>query len=209
METTVNQRLKAFLKAKKITVNALSKKLDMPQVTVNNYILGKRKVSFELMERMAAKYPDLSTAWLLTGEGPMFNDKDSDSSSIITRPRLPVTAAAGSLSEYIGGIYMEQCEQLPIVLTFPPYDFTMIVKGDSMEPKYEGGDEIACKKVEKIIEWGKTYVVDTNDGAFLKRVYDEDEQNIRCVSYNSEYHDFIVPKCEVNGIYRVVGLLRF
>jgi SOS-response transcriptional repressor LexA len=153
--------------------------------------------------------------YLLTGTGQLLTQEEEYSCDEMeqmgkltaTRPRLPVTAAAGSLSEYIGGIYAQQCEQMPVVHSFPAYDFTIIVKGDSMEPKFEGGDEIACRRVEKIIEWGKAYIVDTNDGAFLKRIFDDGE-SIRCVSYNQDYPDFHVHKTDINGIYRVVGLLR-
>ena len=83
----------------------------------------------------------------------------------------------------------------------------MIVKGDSMEPKFEGGDEIAIRKVCDVIEWGKTYVLDTRDGAVLKRLYDNGD-NFKCVSFNAEYPDFEVCKADVFGIYKVVGLLR-
>lgn len=209
MEDSVIQRVIRVMKYKQVSVNRFSKEIGIAQTTLSNYILGKRKASFELVESIAKRYDDISGTWLLTGEGDMLVGNGVSGSYVGTKPRLPITAAAGAISEYIGGIYKERCEQIPTVHAFPSYDFTIIVKGDSMEPKYEGGDEVACKKVENIIEWGKTYVVDTNDGAFLKRVYDEDEQNIRCVSYNSDYHDFLVPKSEVNGLYRVVGLLRF
>lgn len=33
---------------------------------------------------------------------------------------------------------------------FPSYDFTMFIKGDSMSPKFESGDEIACRRIEPI-----------------------------------------------------------
>lgn len=125
-----------------------------------------------------------------------------------TKPRLPITAAAGLLSDYLDGVLAHECEQMPVVRSMPDYDFTMIVKGNSMEPKFEGGDEIACKKVTSIIEPGKTYVLATRDGAVLKRLYPEDE-GVRCVSYNTkEYPDFKVNGNDVLGVYRVVGLLR-
>ena len=125
-----------------------------------------------------------------------------------TKPRLPITAAAGVLSDYLGGVLAHECEQIPVVRSIPNYDFTMIVKGNSMEPKYEGGDEIACKKVESLIEWGKTYVLATRDGAVLKRLY-EAENGVRCVSYNKdEYPDFFVKGDDILGVYRVVGLIR-
>lgn len=166
-----------------------------------------------LFKSICESFPGVfSLEYLKTGEGELIKGHsdahhEEKRSETATRPRLPVTAAAGSLSEYIGGIYAQQCEQMPVVHSFPAYDFTIIVKGDSMEPKFEGGDEIACRRVEKIIEWGKAYIVDTNDGAFLKRIFDDGE-SIRCVSYNHDYPDFTVLKTDINGIYRVVGLLR-
>lgn len=125
-----------------------------------------------------------------------------------TKPRLPVSAAAGSLSTFIDGIMREQCEEVPVMREFPDYDFTMRIKGNSMEPKYESGDEIALKKSNSIIEWGKDYVLDTEDGVIFKKIY-EDGDNIRCVSYNNvEYPDFLVPKSIIYGYYRFIGLIR-
>lgn len=125
-----------------------------------------------------------------------------------TKPRLPVSAAAGSLSQYSEGVMLEQCEQMPVIRNFPDYDYTMFIKGNSMEPKYESGDEVAIKKAEFVIEWGKDYVLDTADGVLFKKIYEEGE-NIRCVSYNhDEYPDFLVPKKIIYGYYKLVGLVR-
>ena len=133
--------------------------------------------------------------------------KDINESVDETRPRIPQTVAAGSLSGFSDGVILPDCEQVPVIKAFPPYDYTMIVKGDSMEPKFEGGDEIAIRRVYDYIEWGKTYVLDTRDGAVLKRLYDEGD-NYRCVSFNSDYPDFLVNKNDVFGVFKVVGLLR-
>ena len=131
-----------------------------------------------------------------------------DAANIPTKPRLPVSAAAGSLSQYSQGVLLEQCEQMPIIRNFPDYDYTMFIKGNSMEPKYESGDEIAIKKAEFYVEWGKDYVLDTEDGVIFKKIYDEGA-NIRCVSYNhDEYPDFLVPKEIIFGFYKFVGLVR-
>lgn len=126
-----------------------------------------------------------------------------------TRPRIPYTAAAGSLTSAVEGITSDQCEQIPRINIFPEYDFTIIIKGDSMEPKYEGGDEVACKRIDStsFIQWGKPHVLDTAQGILIKRVYD-DGGKIRCVSYNSEYPDFSINKEEIYSMSLVVGLVR-
>lgn len=118
-----------------------------------------------------------------------------------------MAVVAGLLTGFSDSIKSSDCEQMPIIKAFPPYDCTMIVKSDSMEPKFEGSDEIAIRKVCDVIEWGKTYVLDTRDGAVLKRLYDNGD-NFKCVSFNPEYPDFEVCKADVFGIYKVVGLLR-
>lgn len=148
--------------------------------------------------RSSEKYKEVSIAL----KQAVTQEQDKD-----TRPRLPISAAAGQLSAYLVGVMRSECEELPLIRNFPDYDFTMFIKGNSMEPKYESGDEIALKKAT-IIEWGKDYVLATEDGAIFKKIY-EDGDNIRCVSYNSnEYPDFLVPKSAIYGFYRFVGLIR-
>lgn len=126
-----------------------------------------------------------------------------------TRPRIPFTATAGSLTSAVEGITADQCEQIPRINMFPDYDFTIIIKGNSMEPKYEGGDEVACKRIDStsFIQWGKVHVLDTAQGILIKRTY-EDGDKIRCVSYNPEYPDFSIDKSEIYSMSLVVGLIR-
>ena len=72
MENNVVQRLKDFLSAEKMSVNAFSKAIGMYQVTTNNYFIGSRKLSFELIDKTLAAFPNLSAEWLLRGEGNMY-----------------------------------------------------------------------------------------------------------------------------------------
>lgn len=128
-------------------------------------------------------------------------------STIDTRPRINVKAAAGSLDGFADSVMLRDCEQIPVIKVFPTYDFTIIISGESMEPLFYGGDEVAIRRVLDFIEWGKTYVLDTRDGAVIKRLYDDGE-SFRCVSYNSDYKDFCVSKSDVFAVYKIVGLLR-
>lgn len=172
---------------------------------------GEQTITVNTLKKVSAA-TGLSLKWLMDGVGDMYapGGKAADfeqSQSDETRPRIPMAVAAGLLTGFSDSIKSSDCEQIPIVKAFPPYDCTMIVKGDSMEPKFEGGDEIAIRKVCDVIELGKTYVLDTRDGAVLKRLYDNGD-TFRCVSFNPEYPDFEVSKDDVFGIYKVVGLLR-
>lgn len=122
-------------------------------------------------------------------------------------PHIPTKVAAGGTGGISDSITRHDCEYRPIVKIFPKYQITMDVKGDSMSPKYENGDIIALRKVVDIIEWGDVYVLDTADGAVLKRLYD-DGNRFKCVSFNPEYKDFYVNKENVYGVWKVVGLIR-
>ncbi len=162
-------------------------------------------------KKISTSFPNINMNWVLTGEGAMFNsgrDKANESSDYSTRPRIPLTAAPGSLSYEERGVILRECEQMPIVNQFPAYDFTMFIKGDSMSPKYESGDEIACRWVnqERFIQWGKVHVLDTTQGIIVKKVY-EDGDKIKCVSINSDYPPFSVPKEDIHSMSLVVGSL--
>ena len=123
----------------------------------------------------------------------------------LQKPRILNYAMAGRLSEELA----EAKEYAPVNPLIPDYDCTNIIRGDSMEPTYQSGDEIALRDVTKtgFIQWGAPHVMDTTQGIVLKRLYD-DPKGIKCVSDNKMYEPFVVPKSEVYHIYRIVGFVR-
>jgi phage repressor protein C with HTH and peptisase S24 domain len=172
----------------------------------------KNNPTDSFLKRFNSAYGNIfNVNWLLKGEGNMIleGSKLSPVYSSSTRPRVPYTVAAGKLTDALEGITEEQCERIPVINALPEYDFTIIVKGDSMEPKYEGGDEIACKRIDdtSFIQWGKVHVLDTAQGLILKRIYEEGDK-IKCVSYNKDYPDFSIDKREIYSMNLVVGLVR-
>jgi phage repressor protein C with HTH and peptisase S24 domain len=207
-------------KEPKASQENVAEKFGVKQGTISKIVRGMLVPSDDLAEKIAriwevedfcenvleARRTDTLKA--LRNAKPRQEVEIEDVAKQPTKPRLPVSAAAGSLSQYSQGVLLEQCEQMPIIRNFPDYDYTMFIKGNSMEPKYESGDEIAIKKAEFVVEWGKDYVLDTEDGVIFKKIYDEGA-NIRCVSYNhEEYPDFLVPKEIIFGFYKFVGLVR-
>lgn len=213
---TTKDRLKEFLSTLKIGRNKFESQLGL----ANGYVSSKgASISSDVIEKTLIAYPILNAEWLLTGKGNMLinlnNLEEGEelnpelNPKANTRPRIPYTAAAGSLTSAVEGITADQCEQIPRINMFPDYDFTIIIKGNSMEPKYEGGDEVACKRIDStsFIQWGKVHVLDTAQGILIKRTY-EDGDKIRCVSYNQEYPDFSIDKSEIYSMSLVVGLVR-
>lgn len=200
-------RLKEFLSIQKIGRNKFEEQLGI----ATGYMSSKAMtITSDVIEKVTSAYPELNLDWLITGNGSMLRKNNlATIPQGRTKPRIPLTAAAGALSYEERGVTLKECEQMPIVNQFPSYDFTMFIKGDSMSPKYESGDEIACRWVneKRFIQWGKVHVLDTIQGIIVKKVY-EDGDKIRCVSINPDYPPFSIPKKEVYSVSIVVGLVR-
>lgn len=179
----------------------------------NGYFNKIKDFSADKVQEITRVFPNLNYIWVLTGETCMLNSdmaqpKDIAQAETETRPRVPLTAAAGSLSEAERGVTLEECEQMPVITQLPSYDFTMFIKGDSMSPKYESGDEVACRWIDhsRFIQWGKIHVLDTIQGIIVKKVYDDGDK-IRCVSINPNYPAFSIPKEDIHSMSLVVGSL--
>lgn len=188
-----------------ITKMAMASYIKKTQIT--RLISGDEQPDYDVIGKIAEmSSPKISVEWLITGEGEML---DTGGDVKDTCPRVPYTAAAGTLTDAVEGITAGQCERAPRIRNFPAYDFTIVIRGDSMEPEYRSGDEVACRRIDatSFVQWGKTHVLDTAQGVVMKRVYD-DGDNIRCVSYNDAYPDFSIAKSDIYSINLVVGLLR-
>ncbi len=160
-------------------------------------------------ETLLAKFP-VNAHWLATGEGDICASPSVPemAQSVEMFPHIPTAAQAGTLDGFSEGVRRDDCEMRPRIPMLPTYDFTISVRGDSMQPAYEGGDILAIKKVVSFIEWGKVYIIDTRDGVLLKQVYEEDASHLRLVSFNSKYKDIVIEKNDVFTFFRIVGSLR-
>ena len=195
-------RILRFIEHEGISIREFERKCGFS----NGYFNKIKDFSAAKVEEIAQVFPNLNYVWVLTGETCMLNSDMAQ--PVETRPCVPLTAAAGSLSGDSIGVTLEQCEQMPLIHQIPSYDFTMFIKGDSMSPKFESGDEIACRRIDqsRFIQWGKVHVLDTTQGFVIKRVYDDGDK-IRCVSYNPEYADFSIPKEDILSMSLVVGVI--
>lgn len=200
------------------------------EATISNALKGdEAKLTDKFLKRFNAAYGNIfNIDWLLEGEGEMLNEQtdkaisvninhstsdeenDSNYMYVETRPRLPIAAALGNISDYYKGNKKNECDPKPIVKQFSKYNFTMLVNTDCMSPYINTGDVIACAEIGDTIDYGHVYVVDTDGGALIKRVYQVqgNDSVLDLVSENPTYPDFLLDKEKVIGMYRVVGLLR-
>ena len=74
MESAIIQRVKELLRQRRQNVTQFAAEIGMQQPTVNNYIIGKRSVSYAFIESILNNIPELSAEWLLKGEGEMYKE---------------------------------------------------------------------------------------------------------------------------------------
>ena len=192
-------------------------KFEMKCGLSNGYVNNIRKsITPEKLQQIALCCDDLNTGWLMTGEGEMLKSgiersvKDGSGNEDIEIEHvrlLPLFAHGGSLSDFTVSVKDSDCEK--VVSPVKGADFAIQVTGDSMAPEYPSGSVILIKKINEsaFIEWGKAYVLDTENGSVVKKVVPSDKEGcIRCVSINPDpsFAPFDVPLSSVFGIYRVL-----
>ena len=191
-------------------------------------------------ETIYAKCVNLSASWLLTGKGEMLKSKGIPSGNLIEGesipiskdtknianyqekearkspkgiPLIPLDAVAGFPAADSDGVYLENCDHY----TIPEFEakganFLIRVSGDSMTPLYNNGDIIACRKISDILffQWGSIYVLDTSQGALVKRVEEaeDDAASILCISENPRFKPFHLPKSDIRSLSTIIGLVR-
>ena len=75
---TIYQRVKCVLENKSISVNALSKKINVAQATLNPQLKGDRSLAANIVEKILTVFPDVSAEWLMRGVGTMYSNQDAD-----------------------------------------------------------------------------------------------------------------------------------
>lgn len=125
-------------------------------------------------------------------------------------PLIPISAMAGAFSgDQVVLDY--ECERF-VVPTFKGAEFLISVKGSSMYPKYNSGDIVACKRIplrDIYFQWNKVYVLDTDQGALIKRVKPgSDKDHILIVSDNTNYDPFELPLSRIYNVALVIGVIR-
>ena len=121
---------------------------------------------------------------------------------------IPTGARAGTLADFATSISAYDCERM--VTPIKGADYAMQMTGDSMSPEYPSGSMILIKRINEkaFIEWGKTYVLDTENGAVIKTIRRTDNPDvIECVSLNPAYQPFTMETRYINGWYRVLMVL--
>lgn len=121
---------------------------------------------------------------------------------------LPTEAMAGTLGDFALAVQDYECERM--VSPIKGADFAIKIQGDSMSPEYPSGCVCLIKKVNEkaFIEWGKVYVLDTENGAVIKQIRRTDRENVvECVSLNPAFQPFTIDTSYIKGWYRILMMI--
>ena len=78
MKPLVLQRINELIDSYKLSKNAFANKINMEQTTVNNQLIGTRSVSIDLILNILLAFPEISSEWLMRGEGDMLKEEKAD-----------------------------------------------------------------------------------------------------------------------------------
>lgn len=185
------------------TITEFAEAIGKSQGDVSNALACRGRVmTIGLLTRVADAFPDiLNRDYLLTGEG------DVAAPDRTMKLHFDAKACAGFMCEKSEG---ETGNMRPRISGMREYDFTIEAEGDSMLPRIETGDLLACRQCDNRANppIGKICVIDSKDGAVVKEIVDADEECITLHSLNPAYRDYKVELSDVLGIAEVVGLVR-
>ena len=163
----------------------------------------------ELRTRIEQKLNSRETACCVRNDQ---SENFDHSEKRLTLPLLPMSAIAGFNGIDDIGVAFEQCEQLDMsYLVKAGAEFVIRVSGNSMQPNYYNGDLIACRRIKDMafFQWGKVYLLDSEQGAMLKRVFPSQEEDmIECRSDNPDYPPFTLHKESIRSLSVVVAVVR-
>lgn len=70
-------RIKALIKIKAKSVREFAELIGIKQVTLNQQLVGDRKLSLDVIQSILNSFEDISVEWLLLGQGPMYKSENT------------------------------------------------------------------------------------------------------------------------------------
>lgn len=214
MYTTVKERLLAFIEHKGLSKHKFEKMCGLSTGYVSNMRVS---IQPDKIKNIAQVFPDLNTGWLLTGEGEMLRSGESllapvfvtEGESVVRV--IPTEARGGTIGDFSTALQESEAANFETILSpIKGCDWAITIYGDSMAPDYPSGSKVLIKKINEkaFIEWGREYVLDTENGPIIKEIQpSEKEGHVWCVSRNEKYKPFEIDTRHIIGWYRVLMVL--
>jgi phage repressor protein C with HTH and peptisase S24 domain len=201
----------------------LAVKMGYTKSSFSQIMNEKVHLSDKFIDKLCLTNENINKVWINKNIGYMLNNDDAlhlinEPSSNYDKienqkgiPLIPIEAMAGFGNGSV--TVMDYDTQKYIVPEFTELktDFMIRVKGSSMYPKYNSGDIVACKKLplDTFFQWNKVYVLDTIQGAMIKRIHKSTQEGcVICKSDNDKYDPFELSMNDIHALAIVVGVIR-
>lgn len=173
----------------------------------NAFFANVARVTPKTAQKIRQRIPNANIDYLNSGLGsPLIDEEEVVPLSSMLVPLLPISAQGGCLNDFEAQVAEFDCEM--ILSPVKGATLAITITGDSMSPEYPNGSRVLLKKIndKAFIEWGRTYVLDTENGVVIKNVHpcQNDDSSIVCRSVNPNYEPFIVKKTSIRGMYRII-----
>lgn len=164
---------------------------------------GNNGISRDLANSIVRHFPEISNAWLLTGEGNMLPDYP-DPNSILNK--------VIGIPYYDNFPYKRPPKEPDKILYFSrefvcDAEFATIYRDDALYPDFKTGNLIFLKKWNLDHEpiYGKVYCVITKRFRMFRVIRRFNERQILLTAYNSDkYDNYILNKSDILQLYLII-----
>lgn len=225
----VLERIKEYIDYKGISIAAFEKSIGMSNASFGKSLKSGKGIGSDKLEKILKVYTDISSSWLLTGEGTMLkNDTVPPSGATVQpihQPRSPEKKmetqsinlydfkATAGLRELLDNRHANIIDTIKIP-NLPKCDGAIHIIGDSMYPRLRSGDIIFYKELPidlQSILYGEMYLlsycIDGDDYCVVKYIKrsDKGEPFITLASHNPAHEDTDIDFRCVNAIALIKG----
>jgi hypothetical protein len=194
-------RIESVVKWTGLTVNSFARNINKSGESLYQIKKGNYGISKELAEAIVAKYPEISRAWLLTGEGDMFTGGSAE------RVAIPCYEAD------VLKIAVQEVLPRPAYLISMPTaqgaSLAALSLHPAMAPAIPVGAMVILKEagVDEIVP-GNPYLVSSPRVTALRTVRREPgSDTLRLVAAAPEYDDMLLDACEVKKLWAIIGYM--
>ena len=191
-----SNRLKEARKKLGITQQTLADTLKCNQATIADYEKGRIEPSLRILKLITENY-NISSDWLLTGNGEMFGEQSKKEISKTPRIQLPIEGeiSAGEpleISEDYPGKYVSVPSE---VLTGNiNYYYAFLVNGNSMQPEICHNDVVIIQEKKKLDDvLNKICAVRVDGELTLKKlILDKDGKTVILMPISKDHKPIVI-----------------
>jgi phage repressor protein C with HTH and peptisase S24 domain/DNA-binding XRE family transcriptional regulator len=199
------------------TRDVYAPKIGVSKNTLASYESGNSAPNHTVMTEILDLHPEISPAWLMTGEGPMFRrdlalqlKQDDSEFDLIPLVEAELSAGGGSFvqSENVKNQYAFRKDWVRHVASGPKDMVMMRVTGDSMHPTIQANDTVMVDTGRTAIREGDIYAIRFDHTIMIKRLSFRPGGKIQIISDNREYQPYEADIQDIHIIGQVIFFSR-